>query len=53
MNVGVGGRGGGGGPSTVGVRPRVKSKPFFSFLDCAQLFLVIDVTNLVPCLTSP
>ena len=35
------------------LRPRVKSKPFFSFLDCAQLFLVIDVTNLVPCLTSP
>ena len=35
------------------VRPRVKSKPFFSFLDGAQLFLVTDVTNHVPCLTTP
>ena len=42
-----------GGGMNLHVRPRVKSKPFFSFLDGAQLFLVTDVTNHVPCLTSP
>ena len=35
------------------VLPRVRSKPFSSFLDGAQLFLVTYVTNHVPCLTSP
>ena len=42
-----------GGGMNLHVGPRVKSKPFFSFLDGAQLFLVTDVTNCVPCLRSP